>query len=810
MRMKKIFSLLLCLALTLTLLPCAALAEDAPTEDGIVLKKTATYNKEDKSFTITLEAYATGEKIISTETKEVPTDIILVLDLSSSMDQEIVEGDTTTRLQALEAACKIFAEAVAAKEVNHRIAIVGFNGKGYLYIGSNAGSNDYANAFQDMSTDGGKNNITASINALSTGTGTVPAAGLTIANSIFAANPITEGETRNRVVILFTDGYPSTSGPNNFSKSLANDAITQATTLKDTYKATVYSVAVIDGADPESAGSKDGTDPDKVNWYLHNVSSNNGILPADKTKSYYLVADNAEKLKDIFQTISSQVEEGGSFSELDGKAVVRDIISPYFTLPEGATKDSITLKTYKYNGPNNAWTENPDAMGATANINGDKVNVTGFNFSENWCGTENNTGTVGNVTYRGNKLVISFKVQPKAEFLGGNDVVTNGDMSGIYATGAEGEEPLKKFELPKVNVPINDVAVTAVEKNVYLLGSVTAEQLKSGATINCGNVTLDLAKQNYGLQKWQNEYVNITVEVRDSGGNVVSDLTNLTDDTAYTVYAKVAPKTINPVSTEGEKAIAEEGSGEASVNVFKPELTFKDSYAYYGETAPAESSAYGANKVGTDEWQHEGTYSSAVTMLGVKPALDITYTPDETKLDSEGKYTKLDLPVKAAVKIGEEDVTGYTEFVHKACDPVCGWTDPTDKGDPAFLIHIKTCQLTVTKTGGTEGEPYVFDVFKDGAKSAYTQVTVVAGENGEGSEVIYELPVGSYTIKEADKWSWRYEDTTVLPVVPGGEILSSSKTTGAITCENEYKEDHWLNGYSSVVKNIYGVTGGAK
>ena len=52
------------------------------------ISKTATANQ-DGSYTITLEAYATGEKVISEVTKDVPTDIILVLDQSGSMANDI-------------------------------------------------------------------------------------------------------------------------------------------------------------------------------------------------------------------------------------------------------------------------------------------------------------------------------------------------------------------------------------------------------------------------------------------------------------------------------------------------------------------------------------------------------------------------------------------------------------------------------------------------------------------------------------------------------------------------------------------------
>ena len=86
--------------------------------------------------------------------------------------------------------------------------------------------------------------------------------------------------------------------------------------------------------------------------------------------------------------------------------------------------------------------------------------------------------------HNGKKLIIEFTVQQKAGFLGGNDVFTN-DGAGIYEN-AESKDPLMEFNKPTVNVPIKDIAVTAEDKNVYLLGGVTLDDLKNGATVTVG------------------------------------------------------------------------------------------------------------------------------------------------------------------------------------------------------------------------------------------------------------------------------------------------------------------------------------
>lgn len=776
--------------------------------------------------------YQSGKKYIYSYTLNGATTVIEEsFGDGSSPDTQFYRRDYSssagdTRLNALKNAATTFANAVAAKaagedgdinapadNVNHRIAVVGFasgqryNGTNYNYnntevfVGSNqyrygtAAQGQYGNAFQNMNTSTGVGNVSASIEALSADGGTLTNLGLEMGNGIFGANPIAEGEKRNRVVIVFSDGVPGWSG---YDSDTANSAITQAGTAKNTYGATVYTIGIFPGADATSAGNQNGNETEKANWFMQRVSSNTQY---PQSPSYYLSAADAGTLNSIFQQISDQIETGGTTSTLTSDAVVKDIISPQFTLPAGTTAANITVETYACTGKNAnddyTWSNNNSTMGATASISGDQVNVTGFNFSENYVGTVTEGDSV---TYRGHKLVISFKVQPKAGFLGGNEVYTN-TSAGIYENGSA-ENPLLTFDRPTVNVPIKDVTVTAKDKNVYLKGEVTADQLKDGSEISVGDVKLDLSKaadtdKPYGLDSWQTEYVDITVTVKDKDGNVISDkLDNLTDDTTYTVEVTVTPKTTGSTGSAGTPATEKSGKNTpaANINVFKPELTFKDSTAYYGESVPANNN-YSGNKVGSETWKHGDTASTdaGVTMLGIKPTLDISYTPDESKLEG-GKYTKQDVPVSATVKIGTENVNEHTTFVHQDCDPACGWTAPANPGAPAFLIHIQTCTLRITKQGGAGDESYVFDVYKDGKK--YSEVTVW----GNSTEILVELPIGTYTISENQGWSWRYYANN-----GSSTELTAQNPTGSITCVNTKNNNQWLNGFSEVVRNIFGT-----
>lgn len=1010
MKKTRILSLLLGLSLLCTLIVPATVYADDPTADsGMKISKTATANA-DGTYTITLEAFATGAQTTSTVTKDIPTDIILVLDQSGSMADDIgqvqyteytgnntqnksnyekrhnggsanlwhklpdgsfvsvsvtkttkynelstklpnykrnsecywkyannlyekvgdeykkvgleykyvvFEGDRYTytfadnstiqsfgddtipnlgshaplytpvadgndtvytytytdatgavktigtstgantrftpafyqrstitsgggsRLEALKNAANAFANAVAAKaagadgdinttadNINHRIAVVGYADTdldyGYntgVFIGStlkryeNAAAKVYGTALQDMSTTNGKSNVTASLNALKASGATRTDYGLIMAKGILDANPVPAGETRNRVVIAFTDGSPTDY--NGFQKNVANSAISTANAIK-AGGTTVYSIGIFSGADASSAGTEPNGNLNNnssqltaaCNWFMQKVSSNNGT---PRTPSYYLSAGDSASLNSIFQQISNNITTGGSSTTLGSETVVKDIISPYFTLPAGASAKDIQINTYACTGKDGdtyTWSSTSSGNGgATATVDGDQVSVTGFDFSENWCGTE--TNTQGNTTVRGKKLVISFTVDPKSGFLGGNNVITNAS-AGIYENGSA-QTPVMTFEQPTVNVPIQDVTVTATDKNVYLLGDVTADQLKDGATVKVGDVELNLSKanQNYGLEPWQTAYVDITVRVKGKDGTVVSDkLEALKEDTTYTVEVTVTPKTDGSGSTGAPVTAKTSSNIPANINVFKPELTFKDSQIDLGDTAVYEEQNHGTNfKV----WKHGEIVADSATMIGTKPTLVLSYDK------GPAAFTQ-DTPVKVTVKIGDNDVNTYTTFKHDPCNfEDCKWNDlyaegKSEHGKAHFIVHVKSFDLTIKKTGTQpidENQSFVFEVKKKDGDSTFSMDVVIQGNS---SVTIKGLKPGTYTVTEETGWSWRYtpKGGKSQTVNPAAENVQKD-TNGAVlvTFTNTREKIKWLNG-GAWCKNLWGTPTASK
>lgn len=752
--------------------------------------------------------------------------------MAYDFDGNSTSTNTARRQYAMKQAVNNFISSVSEKyssEADHRISVVTFGSSASTLQG-------WTNVNED-----GKGTLQTAINGLPVipSGATNVAAGMEQAENLMGRgyNYTGANTQRQKVVIVFTDGVPTTN--TDFDTTVATSAIASAKNLKDA-GATVYTIGIFRGANPGELYGKSGfnTNSDgtvgsqwiKDTWglfpgtdfpeadrpagnrFLNYLSSNCpeavsvglerstkglGILHYKITykitansprtdSNYYLTANDSGSLNTIFQTISENIQSANI--DLGSETVVKDTVSPYFDVPANTTD----IKLYTASAKENGTFENPQnaPSDVKATISGNAVSVTGFDFNANFVSdTAKSDGSYGK------KLIIEFKVTPKDDFLGGNDVPTNDwQNTGVYdKSGAEVEKFADATTTPTVNVPIDDVTVTAQDKNIYLKGEVNADQLKDGAKVSVGDVELDLSKATdaekpYGLDPWQTEYVDITVTVKDKNGNSISDkLENLTKDTTYTVSVTVAPKT-DGTDASGEAAEAKTGANNlaANINVFKPELTFKDSTAYYGENVPTNND-YSGNKV-SEKWMHGNTVSTDadVTMFGDKPTLDITYAPDGSKLDN-GKYTKQDVPVSATVKIGEENVNGYTAFLHQNCTgKICALPEGYH-----FWIHIQTCTLTITKQDGADGEPYVFDIRKDGEK--YSEVTI----EGNDTQTLYELPVGTYTIKEDTGWSWRFN-----PSYSESVILSKDNTSGTITCTNTKNNDKWLNGFSDVVKNI--------
>ena len=392
--MKKIFTFILAAAAMLAFAPVLS-AQYTDSGKGIAYSKTISQPDSMGIYTITLESFATGSITISNSSK--PVDLILVLDVSSSMDDDY---GSTTRIEALKTACKAFIQSVYDKDAaarqsvsnyaGHRIAIVPYN--------SNVGT---VTGWTQVST--GKTTLDDAIDALDTDRGTRPDKGLQSANNLLttAENDATRAGS-SKVVVLFTDGCPSESGSYTFECGTAAEVITEAHTVKQSvasggHAAKLYTVGLF-----ETSGSQWSTLKNYVLDYLNYASSNfpdatatgsNGSgqggqgggqnarisgtitysnvgngrndtnYSSDGSSGFFRMAsDDPSSLSGIFEDITNS-EADTPLSADESSVTEVDVVSSSFMLPPGADESSIKVYTARCIGKEGDYlTFGPDTL----------------------------------------------------------------------------------------------------------------------------------------------------------------------------------------------------------------------------------------------------------------------------------------------------------------------------------------------------------------------------------------------------------------------------------------------------------------
>lgn len=509
--MKKSFKNILSAAALLMLTATAAFAQD------VVANKTVTSNT-DGSYTLTLEAYATGSAITTVTEESVPLDIVLVLDVSGSMKDNITSytysrytgtknqgttyyyfyqnryvqvryttpagtgweilgaknawrynsgsgltpwtslpnnaviytrtaNGTTQKLAALKSASKLFISNVAkqsSSECTHRISIVKFAGDSKTDVGNDMyqnGTYNYSQVVMPLTAASDSTALKDAIDALNHGGATHADFGMAHAEGILTAKGIRSDS--NKLVVMFTDGAPTSSS--NFEANVANGAVSSSNTLKAA-GVKVYTVGIF-----ENPG-------ENVHQYMSAVSSDfpNATLYTDGDKSmpsgdgYYMTADDADELENIFATISHENTAGGTKTTLTAtNSSVRDFVTPQFKLANNSASDitvevvpSITANTTETAQWGEPYTtsEISASFGQKDSDGNTPVIVTGFPFSDLWVGPHRTNGTI-DYWNEGAKLRIKIKIVPDPDAANDGGVInTNTDKSGIYLWDEKEEE----------------------------------------------------------------------------------------------------------------------------------------------------------------------------------------------------------------------------------------------------------------------------------------------------------------------------------------------------------------------------------
>lgn len=506
--------LALVMALSLVALPSFAEGEEStglpngvsvvnpggPTEGvtGMEMSKTLQLNADGKTGTLTLEAYATGQSQVVYSAKLV--DIVLVLDVSGSMDDEV---NGTKKIVALQNAVNSFIDTVADKckdsEEKSNIAIVKFSGNKTDKVGNDTYGEDghiynYSQTVKELTSVEQKDALKQAVNGLTARGATCADYGMELARDIL----LKDTSDNPKVVIMFTDGTPTAF--NGFEKPVADAAISASHQIKAN-GATVYTVGIFgdlngpqrvyDTRDHEFHSNnyqKIKPASNVVYGYMNAVSSNDttstslNLNNLDKTvHDKFMTASSAAELEKIFTQIGN--ETGGSDASLTGTATMVDVISEYFQLPDNY-QSSLKAYTVPFTGTdasgNRQWGANQTDYTTSINVKGSKVSIAGFNYSDNWVGFHTANGTQ---TARGSKMVLEIPIQVKdgtVDEVPTNDLNNSGILDGNGDMFAKFVSPVVKYAYFTVVPVISSVDENGknqgnpgTEKKVRLLDSPT-------------------------------------------------------------------------------------------------------------------------------------------------------------------------------------------------------------------------------------------------------------------------------------------------------------------------------------------------
>jgi len=765
-----------------------------------------------------IDLTAAAKSNIVTHTKA--CDIVLVLDRAGSMNFSLAGKDNNSkeRVKALQTAVNAFLTTIQKSSPTSRVAIVSYASDVTIDSGTKTASGALIPVTADNTVNSALTQIVSGLSTRCNG-GTQSGKGLQQAVNIFNSVSASDSNYDNtRVTVLFTDGKP---GNNYWSGEdegydVAQQSVHWSTILKHAKGGTVnmqsnvkeqnffnekfgplfgtkYGVSNYPDFRKGSANKDDwnwtgcgstvycvglglkaseGKDSEgcKINEYMYRVSShrpdgshvdNNrvnkweqgtdswtGLYTDARTRNhengYYLTTDNAAELQRIFTQIAQQTGEAVK------DVTIRDEISESFVPCDAAGNAYTVGDTITSNGK--AGTVRQDANG-NYYIEWTNVTLTPEQVDSNKV-----------VTKPAETFQSTLYVKPQDGFLGGNNVPTNGENSGVYT--ADGNQ-IKPFPQPEVNVPIK-LDAQNVTKNIYYG--------------NPAPTPADLT-QTADLADWQTGYVNINYTVDK---NTISN----NEDGTYQVTMTVSPK-YSGDNADGAVQTARTETVMSTVNVYKPEITFKDSIIDYNATPDYK------DNLGGVVWKHEGTAADPANMTGEEPALAYSYDPEEKALTED---TYVNVTVSANDKTLPADVV---TFVHTADNDFPGCSFNPAHGQ--FIVHIKVFNLTIQKTAkdGTTIDPnqtFVFHV--KGNNNDVDMQVVITGAN---KQVIKNLPVGEYTITEDTSWSWKYTPTSKDQFVTTSDINNGTAT---VTFENENKGTNWLTSLAKAL-NVWKDNGQA-
>lgn len=272
----------------------------------------------------------------------IPLDIVLVLDVSGSMEDPITSTDTTKRITILKDSINQFIESFAEnnskqsdEKYQSRISIIKFAGDKSDKVGNDTYTeNRYRYNYTQImnnfftATNENKEQLKDVVNNINPAGATRSDFAMELA--LKQINQSKNDESRKdakRIVFFVTDGQPTTL--NNFDDDVANGAINTSKEIKK--DAEVYTFGMFSLTDPSitgHVGSGSWSNAEKFNAYMHGVSSNYSDAQSYKNlgtraenSAYYMGAKSSKEATAIFDSVIakllSMTYAGADYTDVD-------------------------------------------------------------------------------------------------------------------------------------------------------------------------------------------------------------------------------------------------------------------------------------------------------------------------------------------------------------------------------------------------------------------------------------------------------------------------------------------------------------
>ena len=429
-------------------------------------------------YTISLEAYVTGSVTVTTETK--PADIILALDYSSSMRDDI--NNLRKAVATFVNTIKESNETVVKDENGgHRIGFVLFDGNVYTNSSNLNTLLDVDELTATVTSNSGqvRDNTNTDLIGFNIGSGTGSYEAIAMADTMllhaFKAGDYTDTD-RSRTVVMFTDGEPYSPSFDRDQRRSMTGCIDAANRIKNSasYPASIYTVGLFTGHNTAdevttymnftSSDNKTETmawenrgTPRWPNWVLINPET-----PVNVTGTYSIIVSNSSALASIFDSIASS--SGGEYSASSASSVLIDVVATSFAIPVDADLGSVKVYKVPAVKPSkeailtfneSAAVEITDQVGLTTpQSEGGKENevqVTGFDYGAEWCGYDEEHNTS-----HGHKLVLTIPITVNDDAVGGPHVNTNTTDSKLIIKDSDGKVISENvFPRPYLKIPVN-------------------------------------------------------------------------------------------------------------------------------------------------------------------------------------------------------------------------------------------------------------------------------------------------------------------------------------------------------------------